>query len=369
MQAHAVSLDMSEQTVSKPVVSEVIAHDPHYTTANIPPNVLLYLSQFAQRQNLRCDSWFTGLGVQCSQLSDPSLRVSYRQASTIVARALQAFKRPDVGLILGCNETPGSFGLLGLAMTTSRTFGDAMRIGIEYHKVCGALLDVTFEAADEKTVALMVWPRFGETVLLPFLCEELFASSMMLSQQLLGPAFRPAAVELSYPAPIHADRYAEIFQCPVRFDMPSSRVLVDMHWLAQELPGHNPLTARQALTLCMQHNNAGGMRQEIVVAVERLLRSRLRQPPTIADVARTLHLSERSLRRRLAESGRLFREIHDRVRAEHALQLLQSGDLSVAQIGGEVGFHDPREFRRAFKRWTGMPPRDARRNLPTTNRG
>lgn len=338
--------------------------DLRYTTAEIPPNVLLYLSQLALQHELPCDGWFAGLGLQRSQLSDPSLRVSYRQASTIISRALQAFERPDIGLVVGSNETPGSFGLLGLAMTTSRTFGEAMRIGIEHHKVCGALLDVTFAAADDNTVALMAWPRFGETALLPFLCEELFASSMMLARQLLGPAFRPVAVELSFAAPAHAQRYAETFKCPIRFGTQCNRVLVDNHWLANELPGYNPLTARQALTLCMQQNSASGMRQEIVVAVERLLRSRMRQPPTIADVARTLNLSERSLRRRLAESGRLFREIHDRVRAEHALQLLQDGDLSVAQIGGEVGFNDPREFRRAFKRWTGMPPQDARRGKP-----
>ncbi|NMW24829.1 AraC family transcriptional regulator, partial [Rhodanobacter denitrificans] len=43
------------------------------------------------------------------------------------------------------------------------------------------------------------------------------------------------------------------------------------------------------------------------------------------------------------------------------LQLLQAGTLSVAQVGNEAGFSDPREFRRAFKRWTGMPPQDARR--------
>jgi transcriptional regulator GlxA family with amidase domain len=49
------------------------------------------------------------------------------------------------------------------------------------------------------------------------------------------------------------------------------------------------------------------------------------------------------------------------VRAERALQLLQAGALSVAEVGSAVGFDDPREFRRAFKRWTGMPPRAARR--------
>lgn len=336
------------------------AADPRYTTADIPPNVLLYLSQQALQRGLSCDGWFAGLGLQRSQLSDPSLRVSYRQASTIIRRALRSFPEPDIGLLVGCSETPGSFGLLGLAMTTSRTFGDAMRVGIEHHKVCGALLDVTFEAIDQHEVALMVWPRFNETALLPFLCEELFASCLVMARQLLGQTFRPTGLDLTYAAPTYAQAYEQVFQCPIRFGAQCNRVRVDSRWLQQELAGHNPLTARQALALCVQQDQADGARQEIVVAVERLLRSRLRQPPTVGEIARTLNLSERSLRRRLAGNGRVFREIHDRVRAELALELLQAGSLSVAQIGGEVGFNDPREFRRAFKRWTGMAPQEAR---------
>jgi AraC-like DNA-binding protein len=336
------------------------ADDARYTVADIPPNVLLYLSQQAARRGLTCDGWFAGLGLQRSQLIDPSLRVSYRQASTVIRRALRTFPEPDIGLVIGCSETPGSFGLLGLAMTTSRTFGDAMRVGIEHHKVCGALLDVTFEAIDEHEVALMVWPRFNETALLPFLCEELFASSLVMARQLLGPTFRPTGLDLTYPAPAYAQAYESLFPCPIRFGAQCNRVRVDSRWLQQELAGHNPLTARQALALCVQQDHADGARQEIVVAVERLLRSRLRQPPTVGEVARTLNLSERSLRRRLADSGRVFREIHDRVRTELALELLQAGSLSVAQVGGEVGFNDPREFRRAFKRWTGMAPQQAR---------
>ena len=136
-----------------------------------------------------------------------------------------------------------------------------------------------------------------------------------------------------------------------------------MQWLPHPLPGYNPLTAKQALALCAQQRtpDGGEPHQEIVAAVERLLRSRLAQQPRLDEVARTLNLSERSLRRKLAESGRIFREIHDRVRAERALQLLQAGALSVADVGSAVGFSDPREFRRAFKRWTGMPPQEARR--------
>ena len=340
--------------------------DPRYTAAEFPTNKLLYLVQLADGCGVDSRPWFAGLALNRTQIADPALRVSYRQASLFVQRALAALGAAgvgDAGLRIGREGTIGGFGLLGLAMMTSRTFGEAMLAGIAHHKICGCLLDLAFEPVDEHAVAMVALPLFDDTSLLPFFCEELFASSTMIARELVGAELRPLRLELAYPRPRHAAEYTQLFGCELRFDAPRCRLLIDTRWLAHPLPGYNPLTAQQALALCAQQRTADGgePHQEIVAAVERLLRSRLRQQPTLNDVARTLNLSERSLRRRLTESGRVFREIHDRVRAERALQLLQAGALSVAEIGGEVGYSDPREFRRAFKRWTGMAPQEARR--------
>ena len=356
--------DMIGLQPSAPAISAV--DDPRYTAAEFPTNKLLYLTQLADACGIDCRSWFAGLALSRAQLADPALRVSYRQASGFVRRALAALRAAgvaDAGLRIGREGTIGGFGLLGLAMMTSRTFGEAMQAGIAHHKICGCLLDLAFEPVDERTIAMVALPLFDDRELLPFFCEELFASSTLIARELIGPELRPVRLELAYPRPDYADEYAALFGCESRFDAPRCRLLIDMQWLPHPLPGYNPLTAKQALALCAQQRtpDGGEPHQEIVAAVERLLRSRLAQQPKLNEVARTLNLSERSLRRKLAESGRIFREIHDRVRAERALQLLQAGALSVADVGSAVGFNDPREFRRAFKRWTGMPPQDARR--------
>ncbi|HEV7779103.1 MAG TPA: AraC family transcriptional regulator [Luteibacter sp.] len=336
--------------------------DPRYTAADIPPNILAGLTLYANDNGIDCAPWFAGLSLDPAQIADPNSRVSYRQASIVIRRAMQSIGDPALGMRCGREGNLGSFGLLGLAMMTSRTFGDAMRVGIEHHRICGSLVDIAFEMAGPREAALVVWPRFGERALLPFLCEELFASSLAVARELVGPRLRPLRVELTYPQPAYAQHYADFFQCELRFGAPVNRIVLDASWLDEPLPGHNARTTQQALALCMQQlPPAGTAHGEIVAAVERQLRRNLREHPRLPDVARTLNLSERSLRRKLAESGRVFREIHDRVRAERALELLHAGRLSVADIGNELGFSDPREFRRAFKRWTGMPPRDARR--------
>jgi AraC-like DNA-binding protein len=341
-----------------------IEPDPRALAADIPPNVLVHLTELAVRRGIASEPWFAGLGINRQQINDPSVRVSYRQARTVIARGLKVLRDPGLGLLIGRNETIGSFGLLGLAMMTSRHFGDAMATGIENHKVCGSLLDVDFFVIDAHTVAVQAWPRFGEIELLPFLCEELFSSSLALARELVGPKLTPLRLELTYSTPGYVDEYTRTFQCEVRFGAQHNRIVIDAQWLDFPLPGYNPLTSRQALSLCHQQLRGTDASDEIVGSVERLLRSRLREHPRLTEVARTLHLSERSLRRRLADSGRIFREIHDRVRAERALELLHAGQMSVAEIGIELGFSDPREFRRAFKRWTGMPPQLARRSFP-----
>ncbi|GLQ86628.1 AraC family transcriptional regulator [Dyella flagellata] len=359
---------MSEAAFELPetrrTASAAIEPDPRAQAADIPPNVLVHLAEFASQRGIPNEPWFTGLGLTRQQMNEPSARVSYRQARTVITRALRSLRVPALGLLIGRNETVGSFGLLGLAMMTSRNFGEAMSVGIENHKICGSLLDVDFAAVDAQTVAVQAWPRFGEIELLPFLCEELFSSCLALARDLVGPGITPVRMEFTYPPPAHAAEYMVTFQCDIRFGAQHNRIVVDVGWLAHALPGYNPLTARQALALCHQQLRGHSPSDEIVVSVERLLRNRLREHPRLIEVARSLHLSERSLRRRLAESGRIFREIHDRVRAERALELLHAGQLSVAEIGIELGFSDPREFRRAFKRWTGMPPQLARRSLP-----
>ena len=78
------------------------------------------------------------------------------------------------------------------------------------------------------------------------------------------------------------------------------------------------------------------------------------------EASNWMHLNERTLRRYLREAGTSYQAIHDRVRRDAAEALLAGSAANIAAVGAAIGFHDPREFRRAFKRWTGMAPRAAR---------
>jgi len=135
--------------------------DPRALVANIPPNVLVHLVEYAAQRGIPVDGWFAGLALNRAQINDPGIQVSYRQARTVLTRALEAVREPSLGLLVGCSETIGSFGLLGLTMMTSRTFGEAMLAGIDNHKICGSLLEVGFAPVDGQTVAVQAWSLFA----------------------------------------------------------------------------------------------------------------------------------------------------------------------------------------------------------------
>jgi AraC-like DNA-binding protein len=83
------------------------------------------------------------------------------------------------------------------------------------------------------------------------------------------------------------------------------------------------------------------------------------EPSTLA-IAKQLGLSERTLRRALAAEGASFRGVVDGLRQERARILLEDRRNSIAEIALALGFSELSAFSRAYKRWTGRPPSEAR---------
>ncbi|MET0814355.1 MAG: AraC family transcriptional regulator [Pseudoxanthomonas sp.] len=339
-------------------------HEARLTAAVIPTNMLCHLVQLAREQGVDFNPWFKGMRLDPQEIDDPATRVSYRQATGVVERALPALARPDLGLVVGCRQDVGNFGLLGLAMKTAETFGEAVLLGMTYQRTTGALLDIDTDTSIAGEVAMTARAPVAMPAILPFLCEEMFASSLMVARELIGPQFRALRLELAYRAPAYVERYAELFQCELRFDRPCNKLVIDSEWMNLRFPTYNAVNARQVLELCRrQLAGIAAPQSELAATVERFLRQHVRENPPLSAIAGVMHLSERTLRRQLAADGISFSRLHDRIRTERALELLHDHDLTISQVGSHIGFADAREFRRAFKRWTGHTPSEAREQM------
>ena len=78
--------------------------------------------------------------------------------------------------------------------------------------------------------------------------------------------------------------------------------------------------------------------------------------PDIADVAREMGMSERTLQRRITEQGTSYRGLLDEARRELGRQLLSDGQSGIDEISFLLGFQDTSSFYRAFRAWEGLTP-------------
>lgn len=329
--------------------------DHTLTDAVIPTSVLGGVLDIAAQKGIVTDSWFAGTGLTADQFGDPATKISFRQGATILRRALRALPQRPIGMQVGRRDVLLSFGILGFAMRACETAAEAFAIGLELHQAAGSLVDASAETIGDD-FALRLSERAPDPEILPFLCEEAFSSSLLLMHALLGTDVVPTRLEFAYPSPAYVADYRRFFRCPILFDSDANRMLLPTRILDSRIPTHNPAQLAAALDATRRLIDPSDRRPDVVAAVEALLRQNLRRTVTMGEVAERMHITERTLRRRLADSGYRFGEVRDRVRRQRATLLLRESKQPIAVIAAEVGFSDGREFRRAYARWTGKPP-------------
>jgi AraC-like DNA-binding protein len=84
-------------------------------------------------------------------------------------------------------------------------------------------------------------------------------------------------------------------------------------------------------------------------------------PPTQEAIAAAMHLTTRTLIRRLKKEGSAYKEILEELRRDYAQTLLGNARLTVADVGDLLGYKEPANFGRAFRRWFGSSPASWRR--------
>ncbi|MWV11901.1 helix-turn-helix domain-containing protein [Pseudomonas sp. R-28-1W-6] len=340
----------------KPIV------DPRYSEASAPPQISRFLLQYVVACGHDPALLCRGLGFAPEDLKRPDYRLSFRQSYQLVRRAQQLLGDSGLGLTVGSRQTPVSWGLVGLAMLACPDLGTALQLALRYQWHIGSLLDYRMEFAGNQ-VLIYATPRFFDQEVAAFYLEEAFSSSLAIVRFLTGQDLVASRIEVQHPSPPHAQRYAELFRCPLRFSGAHNLMQFPIEWLELPLPTRDDYVVAETCLLL-----DGTIRQDqglsdLVETIEREVRKNLGAPPSLNQLASQLNLSERTLRRRIGEAGLSYYGIVDELRRTRALQLLGQRDNRLIDVACATGFSDVRNFRRAFKRWTGVTPRTAKQRI------
>ncbi len=301
-----------------------------------------------------------GLGISYDGLVDPDCRVSYAQYVKIAERAIALTGNPAIGIDFGKQAHVAHWGVLGLAAMNAATAGEALRMSLQYYRTFapGWDLSVRVEGAVGHFVARETISRGA---FLTFATEALLATMWRLATDVLRKPLPVRELRLGYPRPAHAHRYSEFTLGTVVFDCDATEALFDAAVLDEPIVGASPAMAVVAERYCAEEAARVVVTDGLLAQVRKAIDGHPEPRPRIDAIARELRTSGRSLRRGLRQMGSTYQALLDastRVRAE--AELRRSGS-KIEAIALQIGFADVRSFRRAFKRWTGVSPREFRR--------
>jgi AraC-like DNA-binding protein len=294
-------------------------------------------------------------------IADLSVPTPLLVALELFERVVVEVRDPALGLTAGAVFRPELFGVAGLAAMAAPTFGDGLTRLARYKGMLtpDRLTLVHHHAERATSVEVMMEP--ADTASSRMRADGELAFLLAFGRNLTEVAIVPRRVAIRGPAPSYRERYEATFGCPVAFD----RDVDAITFATSDL--HLPLVSRSRELSDLFSEHAEQRRAEsgsddvVVRARGALLRALRGDVPSVAQVARTLGQSERSLQRRLAEAGVSFAELLDDVRRELALDHLARTEIDVGELSFLLGFSTPSSLYRAFKRWERTTPRAFRR--------
>jgi len=271
--------------------------------------------------------------------------------------------RPDrvaAGLSIGAMVQPRHVGMLGYLILTCRTLGEAMQAYQRYETLFYGRDMVEVLGAGEQIQVR--WPaedsvgELADTVAI--------AALITFLRRLVDEPPSPSSVSFVFPAPSAAARqaYETFFGCPVHFAQSHTCVSFPIHFLAMPLPHSDPsmrnLLDRQARAMLLALPDSDSFDRALQQAMVRLMPE---AAVTLPRLSAELHMSVRTLQRRLAERQLTWRELLDRTREQLARHYLAEASLTLGDIALLLGFSEHSAFSRAYRRWTGTTPGKARK--------
>jgi AraC-like DNA-binding protein len=334
------------------------------TSATIQPNILRYLTVVADQRGIDLRPDLKQVGLDETVMHSAALRVSYRQGSAVIRRALELTGDEHLGMKVGAAQHLTAWGLLGFALMAADTLRQAIETGVRYQNLSGAMMVWSAGEEDDGFVlrADLPDPAMDPAVAV-FLIEEALTSVLTLARLTIGPGFVPRAVEFAFPAPRRSDPYGALFGCPVRFGVLVSRLVIDPVRARTTMPGRDPVTYTSALETLDAQLASRRHQQELLEVMEISIAQSLPTIPSFAEQARRHAASERTLRRRLADCGTTYEALVDGVRRERVEQLLRRPELTLRDIAHQAGFSDQRTLRRAVRRWHGTSSQRLREEM------
>lgn len=327
----------------------MLVGDSHnYDSACLPPWHIQQIIGYAAKQGVGIEGLVAGLSFTEQELADPEFRVSFRQTYEFVRHAFEYFDRRLLGAEVANGLRPSSFGLVGAGISASPDVENAAQFSIQNRLHFGAMMHIEFAGTDQ-ACCLNIAPIYPADDLLVYLCDRFASATLSLLRVLMKNAVSKTCVSFPYSRQASLSRFSEEFGCQVKFDQPRFTIALDTLGGDTALASADHILWSQIATTLAKVAPQARHEAEVVVKVRRYIQANLGEIDlNVAQVAASLFMSERTLRRRLKECDTSFRNLIAQEREQRARELMGEGKLSMTDIAVICGYADSSSLRRCL---------------------
>ena len=261
---------------------------------------------------------------------------------------------PAIGLQLGTESRIERFHPVGLAALSSENFGAAIDQMARYKQL--TCPEEILQKRDKAEWSIQFRWLLADEVEPPVLIECAFAWVLSIARQGTGTRLSPLRLEFVQPR-AHIKTIERHFGCPVVCGAVRNAIVF------RAADAERPFVTRNAELLGMlapqfeeelkQENGNENFLERVRVAIQQKLTG---QRPAIEDIADALHVSPRTLQRRLQDEGSSFQRVLEEARHQLARHYLNNSVLELNEAAYLLGYEDANSFVRAFRGWEGVPP-------------
>lgn len=318
------------------------------------------LLELLEQQGISREQALAGTGIQPAQLEDMS-RLTTHQDAMLLTNAVRLTRDPGIGYQLGLHSTVTWHGLLGYGLMSCATLREALELWAGF-------LDLR-----TTTFAMQLSQRNGFAELhihdlaprAPMrICavDRMLTMTTRLCEQLTQQLLPNMEIWHKDGEPLHYVRYRKRLVA-TRFGTGLCQIRFPAEDMDIPLAHANASTYRHIRAQCERERARLRRSDDLVVRIMDLLQRQEGSYPGIEEAAGTLCMSSRTLKRKLHRLGLNFRSLVDDARKDAVLREVLNPTLRFDEIAVRMGYSDPANLTRAFRRWTGESPSQYRVRL------
>ena len=322
---------------------------------------LVYIDDLLKELGYQSEGIFRDAGFSYPDYVQHGEKVSLETLGGLVSTINARVDFPEFSLRLGGRIPVMAHGRLGQAMLACKNVRAVLILAQRY----SSLVVTDVKLSVQEKVGYTVVDIQAKTVSSDFnraFVEAMIGTFVANMARLTGVVFFPKTISVMYSESecLHLDKAFP--RCEVTYSAPNNTFVISDHHLDLPITTADKLSERMLAAQC--EDELVKIQSSISLAdrISQIIVLYLDSSPSILFVADKLRVSERTLRRRLAEDGICFRDLLKDIRHETAIDLLKNTDMRIELIAWKLGYKETANFRKAFKARAGVSPREWREN-------